>query len=153
MPPSQMLAAGRARWCLRCASLFVLISGRALAALRLVCIDMIRRCRYATHRVVRFLPCTAATTLTVLLAPVRQEAARTRAVSSGLPSATIPRWWCSGRARCARCALAAPVGTAKGQRQPMGSGCPCAHGIKSLPGSCGDRSPTSVGRMDALVWL
>ena len=81
-----MLAAGRARWCLRCASLFVLISGRALAALRLVCIDMIRRCRYATHRVVRFLPCTAATTLTVLLAPVRQEAGRTRAVSSGLPS-------------------------------------------------------------------
>ena len=56
-------------------------------------------------RVVRFLPCTAATALSVLLAP----AARPRAVLSGLPSATIPRLRRSGRARCARCALAAPV--------------------------------------------
>ena len=90
MPPSQLLAAERTRRCSRCASLFVPIHGRALAALRLVCFTMIRRCRYAAHRVVRFLPCTAGSIVIMLRAPVRQEAARPRAVSSGVSSATVP---------------------------------------------------------------
>ena len=48
----------------------------------------LRRCG-SSAKVVRFLPCTVATTVTALLAPVRQEAAQSRAVSSGLPSATV----------------------------------------------------------------
>ena len=33
----------------------------------------------------------------------------------------------------------------------MWNGWPCAHGVEPLPGSCGDRPPTSVACMDALV--
>jgi hypothetical protein len=87
---SLLLDAVRTRRCSRWVSLFVFISGRALAALRLLCFDFIRICRSAGHRAMRFLPCTAATAMTALLAPVRQEAARSRVAPSDSPSATVP---------------------------------------------------------------
>ena len=36
-------------------------------------------------------------------------------------------------------------------QQPTGNGWPRAHGVGPLPGSSGDRPPTSVARMDSLV--
>ena len=72
---------GAARW----PSLFVLMPGRALAALGLFCFDLDRRCRSAAHRVARFLLCTAATAVTALFAPVWQGAPRRRAAPSAQP--------------------------------------------------------------------
>ena len=52
-----------------------------------------------------------------------------------------------------RGALGVLVRPLSGQRQPTAHAWPRVHGVKPLAGSCGERLPTFVGRMDALMWL
>ena len=56
-------------------------------------------------------------------------------------------WRRAGRARCTQRAHMA----CRGRAATVWDGWPCAHGVEPLPGSCGDRPPTSVACMDALV--
>ena len=65
------------------------MTARALTALQHFCVSMVRVWRCAAHRGARLPPCTAANAVTAFLAPVRQGAARSRAASSGSPSATV----------------------------------------------------------------
>jgi hypothetical protein len=75
--------------CSRCASLFVLMAGRALAVLQLLGFQNVRCCRCAMRRAASLPPCTAATSVTAMFAPVCQGAAQARALLPDRPSATI----------------------------------------------------------------
>ena len=147
---SLLLDAVRTRRCSRWVSLFVFISGRALAALRLLCFDFIRICRSAGHRAMRFLPCTAATAMTALLAPVRQEAARSRVAPSDSPSATVPTlaalWESALSLVCSRClsSHSSSRPATAGHVHMALSRSPAAAGIVP-PRQC------TVARMDSLV--
>ena len=84
-----MLDAVRTRRCSRWVSLFVLMTGRTLAALQLLGFVQVHCCRCAVRCAASFPLCAAATSVTTLLAPVCQGAAQPRAVLPDRPSATI----------------------------------------------------------------